>query len=183
MVPLYDDSAVHLDWRGQRSSQQHIDLALYQRQRDAAGRHIVKVTKRRKNVDFARMVRDIARAYPHAATIHLVMDNLSTHTKKALADTFGESEADKLWSRFTVHYTPIHASWLNQAEIQIGVFARQCIGRRRISSMDELKREAAAWRRAANRKKLKIRWKFTVRDARKKFGYSRRHGKIHLSGN
>lgn len=49
--------------------------------------------------------------------------------------------------------------------------------------MDELKREAAAWRRAANRKKLKIRWKFTVRDARKKFGYSRRKGKIHLSGN
>lgn len=148
-----------------------------------AGRHIVKVTKRRKNEDFARMVRDIARAYPDASTIHLVVDNLSTHTKKALIDAFGESKADKIWSRFTVHYTPTHASWLNQAEIQIGVFSSQCIGRRRISSMDELKREAAAWRRAANRKKLKIRWKFTVRDARKKFRYSRRKGKIHLSGN
>ena len=148
-----------------------------------AGRHFTKVTRRRKNTDFARMLRDIAHRYPKATTIHLVVDNLSTHSKKALIDTFGEHSGERLWSRFTVHYTPTHASWLNQAEIEIGVFATQCLGQRRISSFDELKREAAAWSRAANRKKIKIRWRFTVRDARRKFRYSRRRGKINLSRN
>ena len=148
-----------------------------------AGRHFTKVTKRRKNEDFGRMLRDIARRYRKASTIHLVVDNLSIHSKKAVTDAFGEVEAERLWSRFAVHYTPKHASWLNQAEIEIGVFASQCLGKRRISSFDELRREAAAWRRGANRKKLKIRWRFTVRDARKKFGYSRRRGKINLSRN
>ena len=147
------------------------------------GRHITKVTKRRKNVDFARMLRDVDRAYSNATAIHLVVDNLSTHTRKALVDAFGEQQADTLWSRFTVHYTPTHASWLNQAEVEIGVFSSQCLGKRRISSFEELKREAAAWRRAANRAKLKIRWTFTVADARRKFGYTRRAGKINLSRN
>jgi hypothetical protein len=148
-----------------------------------AGRHITKVTRRRKNEDFARMLRDVAGRYPSAKTIHLIVDNLSTHSKKAAIDTFGEIKGNQLWSRFTVHYTPKHASWLNQAEIEIGVFASQCLGKRRIASFDELAQEAAAWRRAANRKKLKIQWRFTVRDARKKFGYSRRGGKINLSRN
>jgi hypothetical protein len=148
-----------------------------------AGRHITKVTSRRANEDFGRMLRDIAGRYSKASTIHLVVDNLSTHSKKAVTDTFGQVVGEHLWPRFTVHYTPKHASWLNQAEIEIGVFTSQCLGKRRISSFDELKREAAAWRRAANRKKLKISWRFTVRDARKKFGYSMRRGKINLSRN
>lgn len=148
-----------------------------------AGRHFTKVTKKRKNPDFARMLRDIARAYPRARTIHLVVDNLSTHTKKALTDTFSAVAAEKLWSRFTVHYTPTHASWLNQAEIEISVFSTQCLGKRRISSIDELTRETAAWRRAANRRKQKIRWTFTVRKARKKFGYRKVGVKFNLSGN
>lgn len=147
------------------------------------GRHFTKVTKRRKNGDFARMLRDLSRTYPHARLIHLVVDNLSTHKEKAIIDTFGKREGKKLWSRFKIHYTPVHASWLNQAEIEISVFARQCLGQRRIASMHELKIEAAAWRRKANRRKMKINWRFTVKDARKKFRYTRRRGKINLSRN
>ena len=138
-----------------------------------AGRHFTKVTKTRKNPDFARMLRDIARAYPTVRTIHLVMDNLSTHTPAALEQTFGETEGRKLWSRFTIHYTPKHGSWLDQAEIEIGIYSQQCLGRRRISSLSELRSETRAWKRRVNRNKLTFDWKFTVKDARKKFRYRR----------
>ena len=148
-----------------------------------AGRHFTKVTPNRKKPAFARMLRSLARAYPGVSTIHLVMDNLSTHTRKALVETFGAVDGEALWNRFTVHYTPKHASWLDQAEIEIGIYSKQCLGTRRIGSLQELRTETAAWNRRVNRAKLTIDWGFTVRAARKKFGYSRRRGKINLSGN
>ena len=70
--------------------------------------------------------------YPEAKTIHLVMDNLNIHCRKSLTDAFGAEMGSEIWDRFTVHYTPKHGSWLNQAEIEIGLFSRQCLGRRRI---------------------------------------------------
>ena len=71
----------------------------------------------------------LALAYPQARTIHLVMDNLNIHRQKALADVFGAEMTAQVWDRFTVHYTPTHGSWLNQAEIEIGLFSRQCLGK------------------------------------------------------
>jgi hypothetical protein len=65
--------------------------------------------------------------------------NLSTHSRKALVDYFGEEAGGWLWDRFTMHYTPKHASWLNQAEIEIGIFSRQCLGKRRIGDMETLR--------------------------------------------
>jgi len=59
--------------------------------------------------------------YPEATTIHLVMDNYSTHTKKAVTDFYGVTEGTEIWNRFTIHYTPKNASWLDQAEIAIGL--------------------------------------------------------------
>lgn len=148
-----------------------------------AGRHLTKATRNRKQLEFARMLRDIARAYPHARTIHLVMDNLRGHSVTSLEVSFGEDRGRELWSRFTPHYTPKHASWLNQAEIVIGVFAKQCLGTRRIGSLAQLQSETRAWRRRTNRTQVKIDWKFTVRDARRKFGYRRARRKINLSRN
>jgi len=148
-----------------------------------AGRHFTKVTPNRKMPAFARMIRDIANAYPCAKTIHLVIDNLSTHKKKALVETFGAEKAEAIWSRFTIHYTPKHGSWLDQAEIEIGIYSKQCLGKRRIRSIEVLKKETAAWRRSVNKQKLVINWKFTVAKARKKFRDSRCRGKITLSRN
>jgi DDE superfamily endonuclease len=71
----------------------------------------------------------LALAYPEAKTIHLVLENLNIHRRKALADVFGAEMAAEVWDRFTVHYTPTRGSWLNQAEIEIGMFARQCLGK------------------------------------------------------
>ena len=136
-----------------------------------AGRHFTFPTPDRSGFEFARVTVELALAYPEAKTIHLVMDNLNIHRQKALADVFGAEMATQVWDRFTVHYTPTHGSWLNQAEIEIGLFSRQCLGKRRIPSLKILRAEARAWNRRMNRDGVKIDWKFDRRAARRKFGY------------
>ena len=136
-----------------------------------AGRHFTFPTPDRSGFEFARVTVELALAYPEARTIHLVMDNLNIHRQKALADVFGAEMTAQVWDRFTVHYTPTHGSWLNQAEIEIGLFSRQCLGKRRIPSLKILKAEARAWNRRMNRDRVKIDWKFDRRAARRKFGY------------
>ena len=101
------------------------------------------------------------------------MDNLNIHCRKTLTDHFGEEEGGYLWNRLTVHYTPKHGSWLNQAEIEISLFARQCLGKRRIASLPLLQREARAWNRKVNRDKVQINWRFSRKKARVKFGYDK----------
>ena len=76
-----------------------------------------------------------------------MLDNLSTHSRKSLTDLCGEEFGGEIWDCFTPHYTPTHGSWLNQAEIEIGLFSRQCLGQRRIEDRAKLRREAAAWNR------------------------------------
>jgi len=136
-----------------------------------AGRHFTKITPNRSSPEFADFLRGLVDAYPEAETIHLVMDNLSTHTRKAMVDRFGKEQGGALWDRFTIHYTPTHGSWLNQAEIEISLFSRQCLGKRRIGDPETLRAEARAWNRRVNRQKVKIDWTFDRRKARKKFKY------------
>ena len=100
------------------------------------------------------------------------MDNLNTHVKKSLLGYYGEEEGQRIWDRFEWHYTPKYASWLNQAEIEIGLYQRGCIGKDRIGNIDELRVRTKAWNRRMNIRKVKINWKFTSKEARKKFKYS-----------
>jgi transposase len=136
-----------------------------------AGVHLTKITATRSSPEFACFIESIAQRYPEAETIHLVMDNLSTHTRKALVDTLGEEKGGELWGRFTIHYTPVHGSWLNQAELEIGLFSKQCLGSRRIGDIETLRAEARAWNRSINRKHVKINWTFDRKKARRKFKY------------
>ena len=136
-----------------------------------AGRHFVFITPRRTADHFAQVLFHLALAYPAARTIHLILDNLNIHCRKSLVGFYGEEVGGQIWDRFTIHHTPKHASWLNQAEIQISLFSRQCLGRRRLESLAVLRREAAAWVRRVDRHRIKIRWTFTRRAARKTFGY------------
>ena len=136
-----------------------------------AGKHFTRVTKNRKGPAFAKMISRIARAYSGTSTIHLVMDNLSTHGKKSLTDFYGEKRGGKIWDKFTLHHTPKHASWLDQAEIEIGIFSRQCLGKDRIGDIQSLRKRTAAWNSRMNRQRRQINWSFTVLDARKKFQY------------
>ena len=136
-----------------------------------AGRHFTCATPNRSARQFARVVRRVVRAYPAARTIHLVMDNLNTHGEKSLVNHLGRQVGKALWRRLTVHPTPKHGSWLNQAEIELSLYTRQCLGTRRIGELPHLRRETRAWNSRANRMKTRIRWQFTRRDARLKFGY------------
>lgn len=143
-----------------------------------AGRHFTKPTSNRCSAEFADYLVEIVASYPEADTIHLVMDNLSTHKRKALVDRFGEKIGGLLWERFTVHYTPKHGSWLNQAEIEISLFSRQCLGQRRIPTLSDLQREAKAWNSKMNRHRVIINWQFTRSKARMKFRYNRNNFKL-----
>lgn len=142
-----------------------------------AGKHLTKVTPNRKGPEYAEMIRDIAASYPKAKTIHLVMDNLNTHGEKPLKEHFGVRRGASLWNRFTVHHTPKHASWLNQAEIEINLFGRQCLGKRRLPTIEALSRQAEAWCQRANDENVSINWTFTKKKAQEKFHYKKTRGK------
>jgi DDE superfamily endonuclease len=134
-----------------------------------AGRHMTYATENRKKPAFAEAIKKIASVYPTAQTIHLVMDNLNTHGFGSLIKTFGEDAAFELWERFTVHYTPKHGSWLNQAEIELSLWSRQCLGHRRIPSLADLASETRAWTSTIDAKRVPFAWRFSVRDAHKRF--------------
>jgi len=138
-----------------------------------AGRHFTFPTPDRSAFQFAQVAFQVAIQYPEAKTIHLVMDNLNIHRRKSLTDLYGAEVGGEIWDRFTVHYTPTHGSWLNQAEIEIGIFSRQCLGTRRIPDLKTLRREGRAWNRRMNRDRTKINWKFDRKAARHKFGYKK----------
>lgn len=126
----------------------------------------VKVTKRRTKEDFAELLKDLSdKYYPHAKTIRLVMDNLNTHNLHILYEFYTPEEARRLVQRFEVHYTPKHGSWLNIAEIELSVMAKQCI-KRRIPDVEILKTEIESWKNERNNEKAGINWRFTAKDAR-----------------
>jgi hypothetical protein len=87
-------------------------------------------------------------------------------------DAFGAEMAAEVWDRFTVHDTHTHGSWLKQAEIGIGIFSRQSLGRRHISDLKTLRQEAKAWNRRMNRNEVEIAWKFDRKTARHKLGHN-----------
>lgn len=138
-----------------------------------AGRHFTEPTAHRTAREYARFRGSLIRRYPRARTIHLVMDHLNIHCRKSLTDYYGKREGTRLWNRLTVHYTPKHGSWLNQAEIEISLFSRQCLGKRRIPDLVILQHEALAWNQRVNRARTKIDWTFSRRKAREKFGYEK----------
>ena len=130
-------------------------------------RHVT-VTDRRTRKDWADAIRELVDVhYPHAQKIRLVMDNLNTHSGASLYERFPPDEARRILNKLEFHYTPKHASWLNMAEIEIGVMNRQCLNRR-LDNAEYLRREVAAWEERRNAQQAKIHWTFTIATARVK---------------
>jgi hypothetical protein len=126
----------------------------------------VEVTDRRTKHDFALQMRDLVdRHFPDAELIRVVLDNLNTHTPAALYEAFPPAEARRLLKQLEFHYTPVHGSWLNMAELEFSMLSRQCLGRR-IPDRATLATEVAAWETIRNEQQATIRWQFTVEDAR-----------------
>lgn len=130
-------------------------------------RHVA-VTLRRTAEDYARQLQWLADVcYPDAKKIRLVQDNLNTHRLANLYLIFPPAEARRLAERFELHPTPTHGSWLDMAEIEIGIFERGCLGKR-VASVDELERRVAALEAERNAAHATIDWRFTTTDARTK---------------
>ena len=123
---------------------------------------------RRTKPDFVGFVQRLVNgAYATARTIHLVLDNLNTHFRGSFEQVLGVEVARQFLARIEFHYTPKHASWLNMAEIEIGILERQCLGRR-IGSEHHLKAEVEAWEQRRNAAGCQIDWTFTRQDADQK---------------
>ena len=138
-----------------------------------AGKRTVQVTDQRTRTDWALFIRFLLlTVYPEAVVLVLVMDNLNTHGIASLYEAFDPATARALAARLEIHYTPKHGSWLNQAEIAIGMYARQCLGDGRIGSLANLKLQTKAWNKQINRKAVKIQWRFNTVKARKSFSYA-----------
>lgn len=128
-------------------------------------RHVA-VTARRTAEDYARQLQWLADVrYPHAKKIRLVQDNLNTHRLANLYLVFPPAEARRLAERFELHFTPTHGSWLNMAEIEIGIFERSCL-RRRVPSREALIQRVVALETERNTAQATIHWRFTTGDAR-----------------
>jgi len=131
-----------------------------------AGWRHVQATARRTKVDGAHFVRDLVDVHdPQADRVVLVLDNLNTHGPASFYEAFAPAEARRLLDRREIHYTPKHGSWLNMAEIELGILARQCLDRR-IPTLDRLIAEVAAWEDERNAAAVTIDWRFTTADAR-----------------
>jgi hypothetical protein len=131
-----------------------------------AGKRYVAVTDRRTKLDWALQIKELLDVrYPTARRVLLVMDNLNTHSGASLYEAFPPEEARRLLDRLEIHYTPKHGSWLNMAEIELGVLTRQCLARR-LPDKATLAKEVGAWQRRRNAAEAKVDWRFTTSNAR-----------------
>jgi hypothetical protein len=132
------------------------------------GWRAVHVTERRTALDFAEVLRWLVEeVHEEAEKVVLVMDDLNTHELASLYEAFPPERARRIAEKLEIHHTPKHGSWLNMAEIELSVLARQCLGRR-VAAREELARSVAAWEAERNAARAKIVWCFRVADARVK---------------
>jgi hypothetical protein len=161
-IPAQPGQAQRIDYEYQREGV--ADLFMFFE--PLAGKRFVKVTDQRTRIDWAQAMKYLAdEIYPNAEKIVIVMDNLNTHSPISFYQTFEPEEALRLSNRFEFHYTPKHGSWLNMAEIELGVLVRQCLNRR-IPDKVILEKQVLAWQNDRNVKVVKVDWRFTTADAR-----------------
>ena len=160
-LPVRRGSTAKFDYEYERKGVCNIFIA----SEPLAGKRIVKVTHRRTKKDWAEFIELISQKYKKAEKITLVMDNLNTHSASSLYEAFPPKKAKEIWDKFNFIYTPKHGSWLNMAEIELGVMARQCLNRR-IDSITKIKSEVKTWASKRNKQKSKVNWQFTAEDSR-----------------
>jgi len=157
--------AKRVDYEYKSNGTCHLFIAIESK----AGKRTVRVTKRRTKKDFSSFIKYLVRhVYKKAKKIILVEDNLNTHNKQSLIESFGEKEGRTLARKIEWHFTPKHASWLDQAEIEIHSLEEQCLDRR-IPDFHTMQSEVAACVRRRNRDKCGITWQFTREKAKEKF--------------
>jgi transposase len=129
------------------------------------GQRLYQVRSQRTKREYTQFMQQLAARYPQAAKIRLVQDNLNTHALSTFYDCLPAAMAEKLAARFEVHYTPKCGSWLNQIELDFSALSRQCL-KRRIPTQARLAYQVYCWSRQRQAQGVKIRWQFTVTQAR-----------------
>jgi hypothetical protein len=163
-IPAVAGQVAKEDYEYKRAGTRNLFVAVEPK----AGHREVEVTCRRTKADFVAFVQFLAlEVYGQARKIHLVLDNLNTHFRASFEAVMGLEAAAAFLSRVEFHYTPKHASWLNMAEIEIGILDRQCIGGR-VADEARLRSEVQAWEQRRNQDRCRIVWKFTRQDADRK---------------
>ena len=161
-LPMQPGQVVRQDYQFTRNG----SINLFLKVEPLRGWRKVRVTDRRTSLDFAEELRSLVdEDYPEAEVIVLITDNLNPHTPACLYEAFPPTEARRIAAKLEWHYTPEHGSWLNVAECELSVLARQCLARR-IPAKDVLIPEVAAWQQKRNAAQVTIRWQFTTKDAR-----------------
>jgi hypothetical protein len=163
-LPAQPGQAARYDYEYKRHGTRNLFLFC---EPQAGWRHVV-VTERRTMQDFAHQMKWLVEErYPQAEVIRVVLDNLNIHKPASLYETFPPAEAHRIRQKLEFHYTPKHGSWLNMAEIELSIFARQCLPRRTATEAT-LKRDLAGVAAARNAARATIDWQFTTAQARVK---------------
>lgn len=125
-----------------------------------------QVSEQRTRRDWAHQIKQLLEEdFPNARKIKLVCDNLNTHHIASLYATFPAEQAHRLARRLKITYTPRNGSWLNVAEIELSVLARQCLNRR-IPKIASLAQQIEQWTIRRNREHSTVSWQFATSDAR-----------------
>lgn len=129
------------------------------------GKRFGQVYERRTKQEFAHFCVELAKHYPQAKKIHLVLDNLNTHNASSFYHYLPADQAFALTQRFEFIYTPKSASWLNMIECEFSALSRQCLNRR-IATIEKLRSEVLALLADRTAKAIKIHWQFSIQAAR-----------------
>lgn len=129
---------------------------------------MVEVSQKRTKIQYAQFINKLAEQFPQAKTLHIIQDNLSTHTKGAFYEAFPAQKAFELSQKIQFHFTPVRASWLNMVEIELSVLARLCL-KRRIPSIEILTSELKQLVKERNLNQDTVNWQFSINQARNKF--------------
>ena len=161
-LPLKPGHPLRYDYEYERCGTRNLFLCF---EPLANWRHMT-VTQQRTSADFAQQMQWLVdERYPDVHCVHVVLDNLNTHTPAALYETFSPDQARRILRKIRFHYTPPHASWLNMAEIEFSVFTRACL-QQRIPNEAALHRHVAALEMERNTRQATVNWHFTCEDAR-----------------
>jgi hypothetical protein len=163
-LPIKPGQVIKIDDEYERKGTRNLFVAV----EPLAGWRTVQVTPQRKKADFVEFIRQLLQGrYRRAKRVHWVLDKLNIHFAKIFVDVLGQKRAQTRLRRIVFHYTPKHASWLNMAEIEIGILDKQCLNRR-IATAAELTTEVLAWQTRRNQQRKTIDWTFTRQDADQK---------------
>jgi hypothetical protein len=161
-IPCEPDQPERIDYEYERNGVANVFMI----SEPLAGKRETIVNETRTAIDFANVLKHMADViYPHVEKIILVTDNLNIHDISSLYKAFSPEEAHRIKNRFEWHYTPKHASWLNMAEIEIGVMCRQALAKP-LPNMESFKHQVKAWTFKRNIESSKVDWQFTTGDAR-----------------